>query len=95
MILFLCNTNSILFDAKKYSVLMTTKCFTLLGLALIAMGISLMQEQVTGKMKWCMSEMGLKETKEDSFEKYTIKKHYGIVATPQNQNNNQLGIYQG
>ena len=50
------------------------------------MGISLMQEQVIGKIKWCVGEMGLNERKEDSVERYIIKKHYGIVATPQNKN---------
>ena len=50
------------------------------------MGISVMQDQVIGKIKWCYEEMGLNEVKEDSVEKYIIKKHYGIVATPQNKN---------
>ena len=60
--------------------------FILTGLALISMGISLMQDQVIGKIKWCVGEMGLNETEDDSVEKYIIKKHYGIVATPQNKN---------
>ena len=58
----------------------------LIGLTLISMGISLMQDQVIGKIKWCVGEMGLNETEDDSVEKYIIKKHYGIVATPQNKN---------
>ena len=45
-----------------------------------------MQDQVIGKIKWCVGEMGLNEKEEDSIEKYIIKKHYGIVATPQNKN---------
>ena len=45
-----------------------------------------MQDQVIGKIKWCVGEMGLNETEDDSVEKYIIKKHYGIVATPQNKN---------
>ena len=51
------------------------------------MGISLMQEQVINKIRWCMNEMGLKETEEDKMEKYIIKLHYNVVATPQNKNN--------
>ena len=56
------------------------------------MGISLMQEQVIGKINWCVNEIGLKETEEDSMEKYIITKHYAIVSTPQNKTENQLDI---
>ena len=42
-----------------------------------------------------MNELGLKETEEDSMEKYIIKKHYGIVATPQFKNKDQMGDCQG
>jgi hypothetical protein len=59
------------------------------------MGISLMQEQIIHKIKWCVGELGLKETEEDSMEKYIIKKHYGIVATPQYKNKDQKGDCQG
>ena len=51
-----------------------------------------MQEQVIGKIRWCVNEIGLKETEEDSMEKYILTKHYAIVSTPQNRNENHLNI---
>ena len=59
------------------------------GLGLISMGISLMQEQVIGKIQWCVNEMGIRETEEDRVERYIIKKHYNIVRTPQDKNTDQ------
>ena len=51
-----------------------------------------MQEQVIGKIRWCVNEIGLKETEEDSMEKYILTKHYAIVSTPQNRTENHLNI---
>ena len=31
-----------------------------------------MQDQVIGKIKWCVGEMGLNEKEEDSIEKYML-----------------------
>ena len=56
------------------------------------MGISLMQEQVIGKINWCVNEIGLRETEEDSMTKYILTKHYAIVTTPANKNGNKLDI---
>ena len=50
------------------------------------MGISLMQEQVIGKITWCVNEMGLRETEEDTMTKYILTKHYAIVTTPSYNN---------
>ena len=56
------------------------------------MGISLMQEQVIGKINWCVNEIGLRETEKDSMDKYILTKHYAIVSTPENRTNIHLHV---
>ena len=51
-------------NLKIFSGVQNNLSFT--GLGLISMGISLMQEQVIGKIQWCVNEMGIKETEEDN-----------------------------
>ena len=46
------------------------------------MGISLMQEQVLAKIDWLTDEIGMKEKEEDTLERYILTKHYSIVTTP-------------
>ncbi len=52
------------------------------GLALISMGISLMQEQIMAKAAWFAKEVGISGSEEDNMTKYILTKHYNIMVTP-------------
>lgn len=56
--------------------------YCLFGLALISMGISLMQEQVMAKASWLAGEVGMKETEDDRIEKYILTKFPDAKFTP-------------
>ncbi|TRY77873.1 hypothetical protein TCAL_12278 [Tigriopus californicus] len=60
--------------------LIFTTCYCLLGLALIAMGISLMQESITQKAGW-MAEQTDKDGRDD-MDKYILTVHHHIRETP-------------
>ena len=62
--------------------LIFTVIYCLIGLALISMGISLMQDQVLSKADWLASEVGMKETEEDRIERYILTKFPDAKFTP-------------
>ena len=59
-----------------------TTLYCLIGLALISMGISLMQEQVAAKAKWVAGELGMTETEEDRIHRYILTKFPDARFTP-------------
>ena len=71
--------------AGKFSKLGFTVLYCFSGLALISMGISLMQEQIVFKMRWLKERLGVGE--KQAVEKYVLTKHFGVLETPQNLNN--------
>jgi uncharacterized membrane protein len=60
----------------------TTGPYLLAGLALISMGISLMQEQIMAKASWFAAEIGLSGSDDPSVTRYIMTKHYNIMVTP-------------
>ena len=62
--------------------LIFTVIYCLIGLALISMGISLMQDQVLSKADWLAAEVGMKETEEDRIERYILTKFPDAKFTP-------------
>ncbi len=60
------------------------------GLALISMGISVMQEQIVGKITWCAGELGITETEEDRAERYILTLHPETKATPAGKTGNHV-----
>ena len=71
--------------AGKFSKLGFTVLYCFSGLALISMGISLMQEQLVFKMRWLKAKLGVGE--KQAVEKYVLTKHFGVLETPQDLNN--------
>ena len=71
--------------AGKFSKLGFTVLYCFSGLALISMGISLMQEQIVFKMRWLKEKLGVGE--KQAVEKYVLTKHFGVLETPQDLNN--------
>lgn len=70
--------------------LIFTTFYCLIGLALISMGISLMQEQVTAKAKWVAGELGMVETEEDRIQRYIMTKFPDARFTPAGKGGIQL-----
>ena len=77
-------------DTTKMLELIFTTFYCLIGLALISMGISLMQEQVTAKAKWVAGELGMVETEEDRIQRYILTKFPHARFTPAGKGGIQL-----
>ena len=77
-------------DTTKMLELIFTAIYCLIGLALISMGISLMQEQVTAKAKWVAGELGMVETEEDRIQRYIMTKFPDARFTPAGKGGLQL-----
>eukprot|EP00093_Oithona_nana_P014247 14247.XXX_718806_720209_1 [CDS] Oithona nana genome sequencing. len=77
-------------DTTKMLELIFTTFYCLIGLALISMGISLMQEQVTAKAKWVAGELGMVETEEDRIQRYIMTKFPDARFTPAGKGGIQL-----
>ena len=68
----------------------TLYCFG--GLALISMGLSLMQEQVMAKASWLANEIGMNETEDDRIEKYILTKFPDAKFTPNGKGGLKLEV---
>ena len=69
--------------SNKLVKLTFTTAYCFVGLALISMGISLMQEQLVAKARWTQDKMGLRGGGQAaSSDKYILTKHFDVLETP-------------
>ena len=71
-------------NRNKLVKLTLTTAYCFVGLALISMGISLMQEQLVAKARWTQDKMGLRGGggQAAASDKYILTKHFDVLETP-------------